>query len=91
VSRSGLALAATAGVLGGVNLAGEVADARVDGGEDAADGAPVCASLAALKAADECGIYPQSLGDLFLGHPGPLAQRAEGVPEDELVLFGGYF
>jgi hypothetical protein len=46
----------------------------------------VCGSLAALEAADECGIYPQSLGDLFLSHPGPLAQRAKGVPEDELVL-----
>jgi hypothetical protein len=78
-------------VLGGVDLAGEVADAGVDGCEDAADGAPVRASLAALKAADEGGIYPQQLGDLFLGHPGALAERAEGLPEDELILLGGGF
>jgi len=89
VSKSGLALAATAWLLGGVDLAGEVADARVDGCEDAADGAPVCAALAALEAADEGGIYPEPLGDLFLGHPGPLAERAEGLPKDELVLLGG--
>ena len=44
------------------------------GGKDAADGAPVCVALAALKAPDEGGIYPQPLGDLFLGHPGLLAQ-----------------
>jgi hypothetical protein len=49
----------------------------------------VCAALAALETADKGGIYPQPLGDLFLGHPGPPAERAEGVPEDELVLLGG--
>ncbi|HTZ85251.1 MAG TPA: hypothetical protein VMB05_01155 [Solirubrobacteraceae bacterium] len=51
----------------------------------------MCAALAALEAADEGGIYPQPLGDLFLRHPRPLSQRAEGVPEDELVLLGGWF
>lgn len=58
VSKSGLALAATARVLGSVDLAGKVADARVDGCEDAADGAPVRAALTALEAADEGGSTP---------------------------------
>jgi excisionase family DNA binding protein len=40
----------------------------------------VCAPLAVIEAADEGGIYPQLLGDLFLDHPGPLSERAEGVP-----------
>lgn len=90
-SRAWRGLAATVGALGGVDLAGEVADAGVDGGEDAADGAPVCAALAALKAADEGGIYPQPLSNLFLRYPRPLAQCAERVSEDELVLLRGEF
>ena len=49
------------------------------------------AALATLEPANEGGIYPQPLGDLFLRHPRPLSERAEGVPEDELVLLGGRF
>jgi hypothetical protein len=75
--------------LGCVDLGGEVAGARIDGSKDAADGAPMRAALAALEAADKGGIYPQLLGDLFLCHPGPLSERAEGVPKDDLVLLGG--
>jgi hypothetical protein len=77
--------------LGGVDLASEVGCAGVDGGKDAADCAPVGAALAALQAAYEGRIDLQPLGDLFLGHPGLLAQRAECLAEDDLLLLGGRF
>lgn len=79
------------GALGGFDLSGEVADARVERGEDAADRAPVCAALAALQAADERRIDAQAVGELFLRHPGVLAQRAEGLSEDQLVLLCCHF
>lgn len=40
-----------------ISAGGEVAGARVDGRKDAADGAPVRAALAALKAADKGRVY----------------------------------
>jgi hypothetical protein len=43
------------------------------------------------SAAHEGGVYPQPLGDLFLGHPGALSERAEGLPEDELILLDRRF
>src|ERR1700758_3469864 len=50
--------------VGAVDLAGEVADAGIDGDEDAADRAPVGAALATLKAADEGRVDLQPLRDL---------------------------
>jgi hypothetical protein len=76
---------------GCVDLGGEVADAHVECSDDASDRAPVRASLAALKTADECGIDFQSFGEMLLRDPRLLAECAKGAAKDQLVLFGCRF
>lgn len=79
---------ASPAALGGFDRGGEVADARFERGEDAADRAPVGAALAALETPDEGGVHTQAFGELFLRDLTLLAQRAEGVAEDALLLLG---
>jgi hypothetical protein len=74
--------------LSSIDLGGEVADARIECGEDAPDGAPVRPSLPALKTPDECGIDPQTFSELLLCDARSLAERAQGAAKDQLVLFG---
>lgn len=85
---AGSARLAPLAALGGFDRSGEVADARVERGEDAADRTPVGAALAALETADEGGVYTQTFGELFLGDRTLLAQRTKGVAEDALLLLG---
>ena len=77
--------------LSSIDLGREVADVRVECGEHASDGAPVRASLPALKTPDECGIDFEPFSQLLLRDSRLLAERAQGATKNQLVLFGRHF
>ena len=75
-------------VVGLVDRAGQLVEVCAEDAQEALEGVPAHATLAALDARHERGVGAKLLGDLFLGHPSLVAKLAEGSTEQELVLLG---